>query len=86
MFCSNCGEEIKEGMTYCTKCGKALAPKKNEEKTQEIDIVQLVIVVVILCMCAAAAYFIVRHFMMMQAMRTFRSITDTFMQLESQCW
>ena len=33
MFCENCGEELSDGVQFCTKCGK---PTKTEsENIQE---------------------------------------------------
>ena len=37
MFCTKCGNEIKEGSRFCTHCGKAVDDKTAENKSSALD-------------------------------------------------
>jgi uncharacterized membrane protein len=36
MFCENCGNKLKEGHKFCTKCGNSNTPETKEVKSQAL--------------------------------------------------
>lgn len=37
MFCSRCGNEIKEGAKYCSNCGKSISNTENDKNSKKLN-------------------------------------------------
>ena len=41
MFCKNCGNEIKDGVKFCGKCGEKIEREKTQETNEQQDTVNV---------------------------------------------
>ncbi len=57
MNCKKCGNEIKEGEMFCSKCGAKIKQEKNKKSNKKIIIISIAIVVLIAIAIGIILYF-----------------------------
>ena len=61
MFCKYCGNEVKEGTKFCTKCGQRILEDEERKETlstnKEHRILQLKIIAIIASMVIGILFF-----------------------------
>lgn len=58
MFCKNCGNELKEGVNFCDKCGVAVTTADKNEKKKENKKLKIISLIILILIVVCAVIFI----------------------------